>query len=142
MPVLDRVLEKYPKQVKLVFKNYPLRKYRFSKPAAIAAFAAGKQGRFWEFHDLLFKNSGRLSKKKINEIARLLNLDLEQFKRDQKSANAMKRINKDISDGAKAGVKSTPTIFVNGKFLKYRTMPGFKRVIEKELRKISTDQGK
>jgi protein-disulfide isomerase len=135
VPVLDRVLEKYPKQVKLVFKNYPLSKYRFSKPAAIAAFAAGKQGKFWEFHDLLFKNYSRLNKKKINEIARLLNLDLEQFKRDQKSANAMKRINLDISDAAKAGVKSTPTVFVNGKILKYRTMAAFKRVIEKELKK-------
>jgi protein-disulfide isomerase len=135
VPVLDQVLEKYPKQVKLVFKNYPLKKHRFARPAAIAAIAARKQGKFWEFHDLLFKNYNRLNTEKINDIARLLNLDLEQFKRDQKSPDVLKRIRLDMSDAAKAGVRSTPSVFVNGKLLKNRTMAGFKRVIEKNLEK-------
>jgi protein-disulfide isomerase len=135
------VIEKYPKQVKLVFKTYPLRQHKFAKTAAIAAFAAGKQGKFWEFHDLLFKNYKRLNKEKINEIARLVQLDLEQFKRDRKSVDIMKRIQRDLSDAAKAGVRSTPSVFVNGKRLRSLTMAGFKKVIEKELRKKETGQG-
>ena len=109
--------------------------------AAIASFAARKQGKFWEFHDLLFKNYKRLNKEKINEIARLLNLDPEQFKRDQKSTDVMKRINLDLSDAAKAGVRSTPSVFVNGKLFKNLTMAGFKVVIDKELSKIGPGQG-
>lgn len=125
-----------------MFKHYPLRQHKFAKTAAIAAFAAGKQGKFWEFHDLLFKNYKRLNKEKINEIARLLDLDLKQFNKDQKSPDAMKSINMDLSDAAKAGVRSTPSVFVNGKRLKSLKMAGFKRVIEKELSKTDTGQGK
>ena len=141
MPVLDQVLEKYPKQVKLVFKNYPLVNHWFAKPAAIAAFAAGKQGKFWEFHDLLIKNHKSLNKEKINEIAKLLKLNLEQFKIDQKSPDPMQRINLDMSDAAQAGVKSTPSVFINGKLLKNLMMAGFKSSIEKELKKISAGRG-
>jgi protein-disulfide isomerase len=54
VPVLEQVLEKNPNQVKLVFKNFPLRNHKFAMEAAIAALAAEKQGKFWEFHDLLF----------------------------------------------------------------------------------------
>jgi len=78
----------------------------------------------------------------MNEFAQLLKLDLEQFERDQKSADAMKRINQDISDAAKARVNSTPTVFINGSILKNRSMAGFERVIQRELRKIKTGQGK
>jgi len=57
------VLEKNPKTVKVVFKNFPLRKHRFAAKAAAAALVAGRQEKFWEFHDELFKNYGQLSDK-------------------------------------------------------------------------------
>ena len=54
MPVLGQVLEKYPQDVKVVFKNFPLRSHIFAEKAAVAALAAGDQGKFWEFHDLSY----------------------------------------------------------------------------------------
>ncbi len=135
MPLLEQVLEKYPQEVKLVFKNFPLRNHKFAQPAAIAAHAAGKQGKFWEFHDLLFKNYNRLNAQRVKQIARQLNLDLVQFEKDQKDPQIRARIRQDLSDAAKAGVRSTPTVFINGRLLRRRNLKGFERMIEKELKK-------
>ncbi len=138
MPLLEQVLEKYPAEVKLVFKNYPLKNHKFARQAAIAALAAGKQGKFWEFHDLLFKNYNSLNAQKIREISQQLNLDLEQFAKDQKDRQVLAMINQDISDASNAGVRSTPTIFINGKRLRNRNLTGFQALIDKELKKLST----
>ena len=135
MPLLGQVLEKYPQNVKLVFKNFPLRNHKFARPAAIAAHAASKQGKFWEFHDLLFKNYKRLNAKKVQEIARQLNLDMVQFSKDQKDPQIRKLIRRDLSDAAKADVQSTPSVFINGRLLRNRSLSGFQRMIEKELKK-------
>jgi protein-disulfide isomerase len=75
VPVLEQVLEKYPHDVKIVFKNYPLRNHKFAMKAAIAALAAGSEGKFWEFHDELFKNYNKLNDQKIREIALGLGFD-------------------------------------------------------------------
>jgi len=56
MPTLEQVLEKYPKEVRVVELNFPLNKHKLARPAAAAALAAGKQGKFWESHKLLFDN--------------------------------------------------------------------------------------
>ncbi len=125
-------------EVKLVFKNYPLKNHKFARPAAIAALAAGKQGKFWEFHDLLFKNYKSLNAPKIREISQQLNLDLEQFAKDQKDRQVLAMINQDISDASNAGVRSTPTVFINGKRLRNRNLTGFQALIDKELKKLST----
>lgn len=138
MPLLEQVLEKYPAEVKLVFKNYPLKNHKFARQAAIAALAAGKQGKFWEFHDLLFKNYNSLNAPKIREISQQLNLDLEQFAKDQKDRQVLAMINQDISDASNAGVRSTPTVFINGKRLRNRNLTGFQALIDKELKKLNT----
>ena len=137
MPLLEQVLEKNPKDVKLVYKNFPLRNHKFARPAAIAALAAGKQGKFWEFHDLLFKDYNRLNEQKFQEIARELNLDMEQFEKDQKDPEILALISRDMSEGSQAGVRGTPTLFVNGRLLRNRSLAGFKDMIDKELKKGS-----
>ncbi len=129
------MLEKYPNQVKLVFKNFPLRNHKFSMQAAIAALAAEKQGKFWEFHDLLFKNYNHLNEQKIKEIAQQLNLDMEKFEKDRKDPQIRAMINKDLAEGNQAGVRGTPTIFINGRLLRNRSMAGFQELIEKALKK-------
>jgi protein-disulfide isomerase len=136
VPLLEQVLEKYPEDVKIVFKNYPLRTHRFSRKAAVAAIAAGRQGKFWAFHDLLFKDYKRLSDTKIDEIAKKLALDLEMFEKDRNAPETMWSVRRDILDGSKAGVKGTPTVFVNGRPLRKRTLRGFQTVIERELLRI------
>ncbi len=136
MPVLEQVLEKYPREVKLVFKNFPLRNHQFAQPAAIAALAAHKQDKFWEFHDLLFKNYKRPDAQKVEQIARQLGLDLKQFEKDQKDPQIKALIRQDLSDASEADVRGTPAVYINGKFLRNRSLPGFRDLIDKELKKL------
>ncbi len=135
MPVLEQVLEKYPKEVKIVFKHFPLNNHKFAKKAATAALAAGSQGKFWEFHDLLFKNYNRLNDKKIRNIAIKLGLDMVKFDKKTKDPLIQERISQDLWDGNSADVRGTPTVFINGKSLRDRTLPGFQKVIDRELEK-------
>jgi protein-disulfide isomerase len=135
LPLLKQVLEKYPNDVKLTFKNFPLRNHRFARKAAIAALAAGRQGKFWEYHDKLFDNYRALNDKKFEELAEQVGLDAEQFRKDLKDPKMQAKINEDIQDGTKVGVRGTPTIFVNGRRLKTRTLQGFSALIDKELDK-------
>ena len=137
MPVLEQVLETYPDDVKIVFKNFPLRNHKFAMKAATAALAAESQGKFWEFHDLLFKNYNKLNDQKIREIALELGLDQTEFKKKMKDPKITAIIRQDVRDGAQAGVRGTPTIFINGRRLNNRSLKGFQAAIDKELQKLS-----
>jgi len=138
VPVLEQVLEKYPEKVKVVFKNYPSDVHRFARSAAAAALAAEKQGKFWEFHDLLFENYSELNPKKIEDIALELGLDANQLQKDMKDAMLLALIDKDVSEAFKAGVWTTPTVFINGRILRDLNLVGFQALIEKELKKAGT----
>jgi len=127
------VFERYSKEMKLVFKNFPLRNHKFAWPAAIAALAANKQGKFWELHDQLYENYNRLSDQKIREIAQQVGLDMEKFDKDMKDPELKALVERDFQEGAGAGVRGIPTIFVNGRQLKNRSFQGFQAAIEKEL---------
>lgn len=133
MPLLEQVLEKNTDTVKLVFKNMPLRFHQFAEPSARAALAAHQQGKFWQFHDELFK-SEKLSNELINNIAVDLGLDMAQFNKDMNSPEISKMIEKDLMDAQKVGVTGTPTIFINGKRLKNRSVQGFQSMIDQELK--------
>jgi protein-disulfide isomerase len=130
------LLEKYPLQLKLVFKNFPLRKHAFAKKAAVAAFAARRQGKFWEYHDLLFENDDSLSDQKFRQIARELGLDLERFEKDINDLKIVARINQDIRLGAHMGVRGTPTVFINGKVSRARTLEALEAAVKNELEKL------
>jgi protein-disulfide isomerase len=133
VPVLEQVLEQYPQQLKVVFKHFPLRSHKYAFKAAQASMAAAKQGKFWEFHDLLFKDYNRLNDKKVNEISASLNLNAEQFQRDMSDPSIKAQINADIRNGNSAGVRGTPTVFVNGKLLRDRSLRGFKQKINQAI---------
>lgn len=119
--------------MKLVFKNFPLRNHKFARPAAIAALAANKQGKFWELHDQLYENYNRLSDQKIREIAQQVGLDMEKFDKDMKDPKLKAIVERDFQEGARVGVRGIPTIFVNGRQLRNRSFQGFQAAIEKEL---------
>lgn len=129
------MLEKYPLQVKLVFKSFPLRKHKYAKKAAVAAFAARRQGKFWEYHDLLFENIDTLSDQKFRQIARELGLDLERFEKDINDLKIVARINQDIRLGAHMGVRGTPTVFINGRVSRARTLEALQAAVESALEK-------
>jgi protein-disulfide isomerase len=130
------VLEQYPQQVKLVFKNFPLRSHSFAYKAAQASMAAEQQGKFWEFHDLLFKNYNRINDQKITEIMNDLNLDADQFQRAMQDPAIKAQIDADLRNGDTAGVRGTPTIFINGKLLRDKSLAGFQRQINEELMQL------
>ncbi len=134
------MLEKYPGEVKLVFKNFPLRKHKYAKMAAVAAVAARRQGQFWEFHDRLFANYNNISDVKIVAIAMELGLDLDQFAEDMKDYMVVAMINQDIRYGARAGIKGTPTVFINGKVSKARKMEELQAAVERELERVRKEK--
>lgn len=129
------MLEKYPKEVKLVIKHFPLAKHKFARKAATASLAAHRQGKFWEFHKRIFHNFKTLNDAKFQEIARELALDLKKFNEDIQDPAIRNQINFDLRNGRRAGVRGTPTVFVNGKRLQQRKIQGFTRIIEAELSK-------
>jgi len=136
MPLLEQVLEKYPTDVKLIYKNFPLRNHNYPKPAAIAAMAADRQGRFWDFHDEIFLVYNQLNEAKLEEITQKLNLDMERFHRDLKDPGIIQAIGSDVQEGFQAGVRGTPSIFVNGRRLQQRSLQGFQTIIDSELAKL------
>jgi protein-disulfide isomerase len=135
MPLLEQVLEKYPEQVKLVFKNFPLKNHKYARKAAAAALAAQNQGKFWEFSEELFKNTRQLSDEKVKQIVGQLGLDEERFQKDWQDPQIAEKLQKEVRQGTKIGVRGTPSIFVNGRLLRQRSMEGFRLIIEKELKK-------
>jgi len=134
VPLLEQLLEKYPTEVKVVFKNFPIRSHKYAFASAMAALAAGQQGKFWEFHDELFKNYNRLNDQKVQEIVKKLNLDQTKFDENKKNPVEAERIRQDYEEGIRLGVRGTPTVFINGKKLKNRGLKNMEAVIEKELK--------
>jgi protein-disulfide isomerase len=134
------VLEKYPNEVKLVHRDFPLTNHKYVQKAAAAALAANRLGKFWEFHDRLFKNANRLNNQKLKEISRELTLNEEKFKKDMQDPEILKIISQDIREDAKVGVRGTPTIFINGRLLRQRSLQEFQRIIEKEFEKVKKNK--
>lgn len=115
-PVVKELMEKYPNDIKFVYKNFPLSFHPNARPAAAAAIAAQKQGKFWEFRYALAPHSSRLSDSIYVEVAKEVGLNIEQFNKDRELTDEMNaRIQKDFDLGAKVGVQGTPNFYINGK---------------------------
>jgi protein-disulfide isomerase len=98
-----------------IYRHFPVRSsHPHAWPAACAAEAAGLQGRFWEMHDLLFAEQGRLDDPHLWERATTLGLDLERFDADRRSDAVRERVRRDFRSGVRAGVVTTPTVFKDG----------------------------
>lgn len=134
-PTLEEVLKAYPKEVKLVFKHYPLPFHAQAKNAAKATLAAGEQGKFWEMHDLVFSNFSQLSDEKFKELAAQIGLNVEKFTADYNSTKYEQTILQDMAAARNAGVTGTPTLFINGKRLMNRSLEGFKEAINNALKR-------
>jgi protein-disulfide isomerase len=142
VPLLEQVLKKNPGKVKLVFKNFPIRSHKFAQKAAVAALAAGQQGKFWAYHDRLFENIGKLSGQKMQAIATELDLNMQAFNKAIKNPKTLAKVRQDLREGARIGVRGTPAIFINGRKLKNRSLRGFQVLIDKELTKSGVKAAK
>jgi len=103
-------------------------------PSSKAAVAAGKQGKFWEMHDIIFKNNRELSYDKLKEYAGQVGLDVARWEKDYNSPDVQQAIDKELADGRAADVQGTPTFFVNGKRVANRSLEGFKQMIDDALK--------
>jgi protein-disulfide isomerase len=108
--------------VRVAFRHFPVRSsHPRAQAAALAAEAAGEQGAFWEMHDALFDDQGRLEDPHLWARAELLGLDIEKFDADRRSDWAAERVRTDFHGGVRAGVATTPTLFVGGERYSGRT---------------------
>jgi protein-disulfide isomerase len=97
------------------FRHFPVRSsHPRAWASACAAEAAAAQGRFWEMHDSLFADQARLEDPHLWDRARALGLDLERFDADRRSEAVIARVKRDFESGIRAGVATTPTLFVPG----------------------------
>lgn len=127
----DDVLKQYPDGVKLVFKQFPLTQiHPHAMGAAKASLAAQKQGKFWEYHDVLFQNARALQPDNLKKYAEQVGLDVARFEKDMESPEVAKQIQDDMRLAQTVGVRGTPTIFVGGKRLQNRSVDGFKAMID------------
>jgi protein-disulfide isomerase len=103
-------------RLRIAFRHFPVRtSHPRAWPAAGAAEAAALQGRFWEMHDLLFADQGRLEDPHLWARARTLGLDLERFDADRRSAAVTARIKRDFESGVRGGIVTTPTLIADGR---------------------------
>ena len=107
-------IETYKDRLKVVFKHLPLPMHPKAKGAAIAAEAAGRQGKFWEMHDLLFQNNTSLGPDLYTQLAGQLSLDVGRFKKDQGDKELSDKVMRDFKEGERARVHGTPSFFVDG----------------------------
>ena len=114
-PVVKRAQKELGKQIRFVFRNFPLSEaHPHAQIAAQAAEAAGAQGRFWEMHDMIFEHQDALEVKDLLGYAASLGLDAEKIARDLEAGTYVKRVREEFRSGVKSGVNGTPTFFVNG----------------------------
>jgi protein-disulfide isomerase len=133
---LNALLKAYPKDVKLIFKQYPLEMHSQAALAAAAALAAHRQGKFWLLHDAMFAGRTHLSRPTILAMAGKAGLDLKRFQQDWDSPAIKQALAREQAEGDKIGVEATPTIFIDGQ--KYNgdlDLDAVRPIIEKELKR-------
>jgi protein-disulfide isomerase len=112
---LESVAARYPDDVRLVFKQFPLAMHARAEPAARAAVAAHAQGKFWEMHDRLFADRAKLGDADIVAHAREIGLDVAKFEKDYADSATAAKVSAEMNEGRVLEVSSTPTFFVNGR---------------------------
>ena len=112
---VEKLLGAQGPQVKFSFRHLPITSvHPRAMPAAIAADAAGRQGKFWEMHRKLYESQGSLEEGDIARYAQEIGLDLEQFARDREDPEIEKHILQQRLEGVRSGANGTPTFFING----------------------------
>ncbi len=136
---IETLRKDYGSDLRYVFKHNPLAFHKDARPAAIAAEAAGEQGKFFEMHDKLFENQRDLTEKNFIRWAKELKLDVKKFKRDIDSSAIHDRVDRQQKEGVALGARGTPSFFVNGRFLSgAQPVPAFKKLIDEEMGKANS----
>lgn len=142
-----RVAEKYQDHIVLVFRNFPIsNSHPNARAAAAVAEAAGQQGKFWQMHDLIYKNQDSWAQadlknrtKVFTEYARDLGLDETKFSETMASPEVSQKINFDYAIGRTMGVVATPTFYLNGEILEAKAGNYIEEAVKKELDKAGIE---
>ena len=124
----------YAKDLRVVFKQFPLPMHKDAQMGSEAALAAHEQGKFWEFHDLLFKNQKAMTRADVEKYAEELKLDMTKFKEALDKGTYKTKVTADLDMGKQFGVRGTPSFFINGKWQRGapRAIEGLKKLIDDE----------
>lgn len=139
-PVLAEILERYPDQVRVVHRHFPLDNiHPFARTAAEASMCAEEQGKFWEYHDGIFARQGKLEDGSFSEISSEVGLDAEAFNSCLEERRYKDFVDTDFAAGQEAGVTGTPSFFLNGiKLTGARDADELGRYVDQELARIET----
>ncbi len=139
-PLIVRVMAEFGTRVRFVYRHFPLQQHAHSQAAALAAEAAGRQGKFWEMHDKLFASQNSWegetdegAQKIFIRLASEIPLNVEQFQKDLSSGNLTAHIERDEKSGNAAGVDATPSFFLNGVRLKPQNFDEFRNAIKQTI---------
>jgi protein-disulfide isomerase len=133
-PTVKQVLEAYGDRIRFIYRHYPLANHPRARPAAEASQCAAEQGKFWQFHDMLFGDQSRLGDEDFKQHAVQLGLDTARFNDCVDSHKYRAEIDTDIRAGDEAGVSGTPAFYINGRMLSgAQPFEAFKRIIDEEL---------
>jgi protein-disulfide isomerase len=134
--VVRQIGKEYGDKILIVFRYFPLSYHDTSVKAAEAAEAAASQGKFWEYHDMLFENQPNFENKDLIKYAKNLSLDTKKFEEELNSGKYNSKVMADLETGSNVGVSATPTFFINGtKYEGILTIEQFREIINKELGK-------
>jgi protein-disulfide isomerase len=137
VPALEKVLEANSETVRLVFRDFPITAiHPLAVGAAIAARCAHEQGKFWEYHDRLFANQGRLANEDLKQHAAALGLDAEQFSSCLDQEKTRPLVEEAAASGERLGISATPAFFINGRLLSgAQPYEAFQSIIDDELQR-------
>jgi protein-disulfide isomerase len=114
-PIIKKLQKALGHNLKFVFRNFPLSNmHPDAMNAAVAAEAAGLQGKFWEMHDMIFEHQNRLLEDDLVSYAQRLGLNIDRFQNDMLSETILSKVEDDFESGMRSGVNGTPSFFING----------------------------
>ena len=133
---VTQLKKKYGNKIRVAFKHFPLPMHKEAVPASEASMCVNEQNtdKFWKYHDLLFKNQDKLDNASLEKYAKDVGADTKKFKECFDSGKYKEFVQKDMQQGEKLGVRSTPTFFVNGQLISGAVpIENFSEIIDEEL---------
>jgi protein-disulfide isomerase len=127
-----------PGRIRLVIKHFPLAFHKQALPAAKASIAAHRQGRFWDMHDALFAHQEKVREDATVALATTLNLDMKRFLKDIDDPTVVTLIDEDMADGRAAGLRGTPTLYINGR--RYDRLTGSPEEMQRDIERYLRDK--
>jgi predicted DsbA family dithiol-disulfide isomerase len=131
-PIVAQLQASNKETVRVVFKHLPLPMHQQAEPAALAAIAAQRQGKFWEMHDALFHITN-WTPNSIEETAQKIGLDMAKFHSDLNNPETQVQLAKDRTDAQMADVSSTPSLFINGQPVRDRSLSSLQTMVDEAL---------